>query len=74
MQVHFDLRDVLRCHAVTFMSIELETTFTAAVDNGIDFNVVTENGLPSHSCWADITSDRDIVNWLIDHRVPFRAS
>lgn len=24
MQVHFDLRDVLRYHAVTFMSVEFE--------------------------------------------------
>ena len=76
MQVHFSLRDVLRYHAVTFMSIELEgeTTFTGTVNSGAGFNVATSYGLPGDSCWADVVHDRGIVNWLIDSRIPFNAA
>lgn len=76
MQVHFDLRDVLRHNAVTLMSVELEgeTTFSGAVNNVVGFNIVAENELPSHSCWADTVHNRDLINWLIDQRIPFNAS
>lgn len=76
MQVHFDLRDVLRHHAVTLMSIELEgeTTFSGAVSNDVGFNIVSVDDLPGHSCWADVAHNRELVNWLIDQRIPFHAS
>lgn len=76
MLVHFDLRDVLRYHAVTFMNVELEgeTTLTGAVNSGVGFNVATRGGLPDWGCWADVTRNRELVNWLIDQRIPFNAS
>lgn len=76
MQVHFDLRDVLRYHAVTFISVELEgeTTLTGVVNSDVGFNVATKHGLPDSSCWADVVHNRDIIHWLIDQRVPFNVS
>lgn len=76
MQVHFDLRDVLRYHAVTFMSVDLEdeTTLTCTINCDVSFNVTAKDGLPSSSCWADVVHDRDLINWLIDRRIPFSAS
>ena len=77
MQVHFKLSDVLeRCAVALQMERhdELPDFSGTVTKTGISFTIVPKGDLPSNDCWADVVHNRDIVNWLIDQRVPFNAS
>lgn len=80
MQVHFNLNDVIYAASVT---ISKETTDNLAyfigtingpINGPISFKVEYKGDFRGDACWADITHDRAIVNWLIDQRIPFNAS
>lgn len=82
MQVHFDLRDVMLVTPVE-LAAEIHDGEIAAYcgkahwkdDGYIKFNIrCSEDGLPSRACWGDVVHDRSLVNFLIDHRIPFNAS
>ena len=77
MQVHFKLGDVLERGTVVLRMErhnELLDFSGRVTSTGINFNIVPNGNQLSNDCWADVVHDRDIVNWLIDQRIPFNAS
>lgn len=77
MQVHFKLSDVLERAAVVLQMERYDDLLDLSgrlTEVGLSFNIVPNGNLPSDDCWADVVHNRDIVNWLIDQRIPFNAS